>query len=209
MISRLCYLLPCLGMTAATLSACTDSFSTPVSIDYRQIGFCNTYATAGGARASKPDEVYVVYKIDAVDNAKRNADFAFLPNRLYVDPAEWGANQKPWASKPGEMQDFFAVRDRRRFLSGDASLPQAMGVRALEPSVISSGAKTNIAAYSIVALPISGENRAIEHSYKLSYEPQNGDIVDPPVVMNEADAARSAWPHPDNCQELAFDKLRS
>ncbi len=209
MTSRLCYLLPCLGVASTALFACADNFSAPVSIDYRQIGFCNTYATPGGARASKPDEVYVVYKIDAVDNAKRNTDFAFLPNRLYVDPAEWGANQKPWASKPGEMQDFFAVRDRRRFLSGDASFAQAMGVRALEPSVISHGAKTNIAAYSIVALPRSGDDRAIEHSYKLSYEPQNDEIVDPPVVMNDADAAQSSWPHPDNCQELAFDKLPS
>jgi hypothetical protein len=208
MTSRLFYLLPCLAVAGAVLSACADNFSAPVGVDYRQIGFCNTYATPGGTRASKPDEVYVVYEIDAVDNAKRNSDFVFLPNRLYVDPAEWGATQKPWASKPGEMQDFFAVRDRRRFLSGDASFAQAMGVRTLEPGVISRGAKTNVAAYSIVALPISGEDHA-DHSYKLSYEPQNGESVDPPVVTNDANAARRTWPHPDNCLELAFDKLPS
>jgi hypothetical protein len=213
MSSRLSFLLPCFGVLTAVLSGCADSSTTPVSIDYRQIGFCNTYATPGGVRASKPNEVYIVYRIDSIDNAKHNADFTFLPTRLYVDSAEWGENKMPWASKPGEMQDFFALRDRRRFIANDTGFAQAMGVRGLESSVISHGAEKKIMGYSIVSAPMTGADRPAEHFYKLSYEAQEGDgnwsSVDPPVVMNNANAAQSSWPHPENCKDLALERLPS
>ncbi len=209
MALKLRYLSSSVGVLAAVLSGCADNSTSPVSIEYSQIGFCNTYRTPGGVRASKPHEVYVVYKIEAVDNAKRNADFTFFPTRLYVDPAEWGANQKPWAAKPGQMQDFFAQRDNRRFFSNDASFTQAMGLPALEPGVISQGVKKTISGYAIVAVPTSGEDRPVEHSFKLSYEPQAGDAVDPPVALNTMNAGQTSWPHPDACQELAFEKSRS
>ncbi|WOJ89636.1 hypothetical protein RZS28_17925 [Methylocapsa polymorpha] len=209
---RLSYLLPCFGLLTAALSGCTDNSAAPVSIDYHQIGFCNTYATPDGVRASKPDEVYVVYKIEAVNNT-HNEDFTFLPNRLYIDPAEWGASQMPWASKPGEMQDFYAIRNRRHFMSNDASFAQATGVRLLEPSVISHDSKKNITGYSFIAAPAAGKDRPVERNFKLSYEPQEGDAnwghVDPPVVMNNTNAAETAWPHHDNCQDLALDRLPS
>jgi hypothetical protein len=215
MNSRLGYSLPCFGLLAAVLSGCTDS-STPVSIDYRQIGFCNTYTTSGGVRASQPNEAYVVYKIDAVDNARRSEDFNFLPTRLYVDPAEWGLKQTPWKSKPGHAQDLWYRRDRRRFISNDTSFAQAMGVRVLAPSVISHGTKKEIAGYSIIEVPASGVDRPIEQiSFKLSYDRQEAEELiesipaDPPVVLNNTNAAQTSWPHSANCQELTFDKAAS
>jgi hypothetical protein len=69
------------------LSGCTGSSTSPANIDYREIGLCDTYTTPGGAQTSKPNEVYVIYKIVAVDNTKRSADFTFLPTRLYVNLA--------------------------------------------------------------------------------------------------------------------------
>lgn len=209
MILTLYRSLPCIGLVTAALSGCADNSSAPVSINYRQIGFCNTYATSGGARASKPNEVYVVYKVETIDNPQRNADFTFLPTRLYVDSAEWGASQMRWESKPGEMQDFFAARDQRRFIANDSSFAQALGVRALEASVISHGAKKEIAGYSIVVTPLPGEGQPVERAVKLSYEPQTGDPADPPVAVNNVNPSQSSWPHPANCQDLALDRTPS
>jgi hypothetical protein len=228
---RLHQSLPGLGVLAAVLSGCSGSSTAPVSIDYRQIGFCNTYTTLGALRAAKPNEVFVVYKIDAVDNTKRNADFTFLPTRLYVDRAtvkqgaEPGTNKTPgvakpgtkksaWVAKPGEMQDWFARLDSRRFVPNDTSFAQAMGVRAIAPGVISPGAKTEINGYSIVAVAKPDENYPVDQiSFNLSYDSQEGDggsiPADPPVVLNDTNAARTSWPHPGNCQELALDKVAS
>jgi hypothetical protein len=214
MISRLYYSFPCFGLLAAGAAGCADN-STPVSIDYRQIGVCDTYPTPGGVRASKPNEVYVVYKIDAVDNTKRDADFNFVPYRLYVDKAEWGGSQTPWKTKPFEMQDWFARRDRRHFISNDTIFAQAVGVRAVAPMIIPPTAKTDIGGYSIVTVAFSDENekaQAGQTFYKLAYDLQEGgDSVpaDPPVVLNNANAAQATWPHPANCQELTLDKLAS
>jgi hypothetical protein len=210
---RLSYSLPCFGLIAAALSGCTDS-STPVSISYRQIGFCDTYTTPGGSRAARPNEVYVVYKIDAIDNAKRGADFNFLPTRLYVDPGEWGAKQTPWKSKPGDAQDWFYRRDHRRFISNDTSFAQAAGVRPLAASVVSRAEKKEIGNYSIVEVPALGGDHPIEQiSFKLSYDPQEGDgdsiPADPPIVLNNVDAAQTSWPHSTSCAELSLEKLAS
>jgi hypothetical protein len=211
---RLYYSLPCFGLLAAGLAGCADN-STPVSIDYHQIGFCNTYTTPGGARASQPNEVYVVYKVDAIDNTKRNADFNFVPTRLYVDRAEWGANQTPWKTKPFEMQDWFARRDHRHFVSNDTSFAKSMGIRAAVPVAIQQAAKTEIGGYSIVTIAFFDENEKVQAGqtfYKLAYDAQEGgDSVpaDPPVVLNNTNAAQTTWPHPANCQELTLDKLAS
>lgn len=212
MSSRLYYSLPCFGLFAAALSGCGEN-AAPVSIDYRQIGFCNTYTTAGGARSAKPNEVFVVYKIEAVDNAKGNRDFSFLPTRLYVDPGEWGEKRTPWKAKPGDAMDLWYRRDRRRYISSDTGFAQAMGVRALAASVMPHAAKTQVAGYSIVEVPTPGEGHPLEQTaFKLSYEPQEaGDDTpaDPPVVLNNSNAQETAWPHPSNCQELTLEKTAS
>ncbi len=231
MSSRLTYSLPFVGVMTAVLSGCSGGSTVPAGIDYRQMGFCNTYTTPGGVRTAKPNEVFVVYKIDAVDNAKRNADFTFLPTRLYVDRAtaqqgaERGANETPgadkaatnktpWVAKPGAMQDWVARLDSRRFISNDTSFAQAMGVRAIAPAVISHGAKTEINGYSIVAVAKPDANRPVDQiSFNLSYDSQEGDggsiAADPSVVMNKTNAAQTLWPHPDNCHDLALDRVAS
>ena len=166
---RLYQALPSLGVLAAVLSGCADNSTVPATIDFRQIGFCNTYTAPGGERAAKANEVFVVYKIDAVDNTKRNADFTFLPSRLYVDraTAKQGAeegtnktppvakpatNKTPWVAKPGETQEWIARLDSRRFIPNDTGFAQAMGVRAATNTVISPGAKMAINGYAIVAV---------------------------------------------------------
>jgi hypothetical protein len=221
--------LPCLGVLTAVLSGCSGSFEAPVSIDYRQIGFCNTYATPSGAQAARPNEVFVVYKIDTVDNTKRNGDFTFLPTRLWIERAtvkqgaDGGTNKtpgmakpatdkSPWVSEPGEARVWVARRASRRFVPSDTNFAQAMGVRAATATVIAPSAKTPINAYAIVTVTKPGEDRPVDQiAFSLNYDPQEGEgwalPADPQVILNNTDAARTSWPHPENCQDLALDKL--
>lgn len=210
MSTRLCFSLPLLGALTAILSGCSGNSSTPVTMAYRQIGFCDTYTTAGGTRAAKPDEAFVVYKIETIDNEKRSAPFAFLPARLYVDPAEWGAEKTPWKSRPGDAQDWFYRRDRRRYISVDASFAQAIGVHGLASAMISPSSKTDIGGYAILEVPVPQGKPLEPLIFKLSYEPQEGDgdaiPADPPIILNVASSAEASFPHPANCAELKYDK---
>jgi hypothetical protein len=149
-----------------------------------------------------------------------NADFTFLPARLYVERAtakegaERGTNKTPRVAKPGEMQDWFARRASRRFVPNNTSFVQAMGVREATAAVISPRAKTAINGYSMVAVAKPDEDHPVDQiSFSLNYDPQEGDggsiPADPPVVLNNTNAAQTSWPHPDNCQDLALDKLAS
>jgi hypothetical protein len=68
--------------------------------------------------------------------------------------------------------------------------------------------------YSIIAVVKPDEDRPVEQiSFNLSYDPQEGDgdqiSADPPVGLDNTNAARTSWPHPDNCQDLALDRLAS
>lgn len=222
MSSRVFYSTPCLGVLAALLTGCGGDSTAPAVIDYHQVGLCDVYTAPGGARAAKPNEVYVVYKIGAVDNTKRNVDFTFLPARLYVDrvtaqqQAEWKLNAPQSLTKPIGTADLFGQRNNRRYVSKDTGFAKTIGVRAAEPMVISHAAKMEINGYSIVAAAVPGENNetAINQTFfKLAYDPQEGDgesiPADPPVVLNNTNAAQTAWPHPANCEALMLQKPAS
>jgi hypothetical protein len=221
--------LPCAGVLAAVLYGCSGGFEAPVSVDYRQIGFCDSYAAPSGAQAARPNEVFIVYKIDTVDNTKRNSDFTFLPTRLWVERAtvKQGADagptktpgvakpatdKSPWVAEPGEARVWVARRASRRFVPSDTNFAQAMGVRAATATVISSSAKTPINGYSIVTVTKLGEDRPVDQiSFSLNYDPQEGEgwalPADPQVILNNTDGARASWPYPENCQDLALDKV--
>jgi hypothetical protein len=228
MTPRLYASLPCLGLLTAVLSGCSGSSDAPARIDYRQIGFCNTYSTPNGVQTAKPDEVFIVYKIDVVDNTKRNADFTFLPGRLYVERATAkqeagrGTNETPWVAnpatgktswvaEPGEKQEWVARLASRRFVPKNTVFAQAMGIREATATVISRGVKTAINGYAMVAVAKPDENYPVDKiSFSLNYDRQEGDggsiPADPPIVLNNPSAAQTAWPHPDNCHDLALDR---
>ncbi len=89
-----------------------------------------------------------------------------------------------------------------------------MCVRAAAPTVISPAAKIEINGYSILAVAMPDANRPVDQiSFNLSYDRQDGEgdsiPADPPVVLNNTNAARTSWPHPENCQALTLDRLAS
>jgi hypothetical protein len=146
-------------------------------------GLCDTYTTPGGAQTSKPNEVYVIYKIVGVDNTKRSTDFTFLPTRLYVNlattkqQAEWHTNQTSWnpVGRPVGTPDWFGQRNNRRFVSKGTGFTQAMSVRAAA-IVVSQAANMAINGYTIVAVAKPNEDLPIEQiSINLYYDPQEGD----------------------------------
>jgi hypothetical protein len=86
-----------------------------------------------------------------------------------------------------------------------------MSVRAAAPSVISHAANMAINDYTIVAVAKPDEDLPIEQISINYYDPQegDGDAANPPVVLNNTNAAQASWPHPHNCQELKLNSLAS
>jgi hypothetical protein len=88
-----------------------------------------------------------------------------------------------------------------------------MSVRAAAPSVISHAANMAINDYTIVAVAKPDEDLPIEQISINYYDPQEGDgdsiAANPPVVLNNTNAAQASWPHPHNCQELKLNRLAS
>jgi hypothetical protein len=220
--TRLCLSsLPGFAVMIGALSGCGGDSTTPARIQYHQVGLCNVYTTPGGERPTKPNEVYVVYKIEDLDNSKRSAVFTFLPNRLYVDQTtakqQAEMKQKEFVgNKPMGTPDWFNKRNLRRFAASDTSFAQAMGTPAVVPAVIPSGGKLVVNGFTVVPIVVPEETGAGEVDktfYALSYDALEGDgdsiPADPPIVLTNTNPAQTTWPHPDNCQALTPEKLAS
>ncbi len=217
--ARLYYSLPGFAVLISALSGCGGDTTAPATIQYHQVGLCNAYTTPGGTRPSKPNEVYVVYKIDEIDNTKRNAKFTFLPNRLYVDrtTAKQQAERKQKefvGNKPMGTPDWFGQRNLRRFAAADTAFAQAMGVPPVVPAVVPSASKIEVHGYTVVAVALPEENGAMDADkifYTLSYDALEGDgesiPADPPVVLNNTNPTQTSWPHADDCKGLTLQGL--
>ena len=95
------------------------------TISYHQVGICKGYDTAAGPVATRSDEAFAIFKIEAVDNTKPSGSFDFDPTHLYVDQSTPAQNAKK------------AVWDKnRRFVYSDPRFAQNMGVsRAVETTI--------------------------------------------------------------------------
>ncbi|MCI0465818.1 MAG: hypothetical protein L0Y57_02255 [Beijerinckiaceae bacterium] len=209
------FTMPLLGAAAVLLPGCSGDSGPAAVIDYQQIGLCDTYTTAGGVRLAKPNEVFAVYKIGAVDNSKRDKDFNFLPGRLYVDwvsakkQAEWKTGEPSSLSKPIGTPDWLGQRNSRRFVASDTAFAKSMGVRGATPVAVARAAKFDIDGYTIATVVFSGEEEkalADQTFFKLAYDRQEGDgelvPADPEIILTNSNAAQASWPHPRDCQEL-------
>lgn len=205
----------------AVLSGCSGSVTAPATIEYSQIGLCNSYATAGGARTAKENEAYVVYKIGAVDNTKRGDSFNFFPYRLYVDrvtarqQSEWKVDRTSRRTTWG-TPDWLGQANTRRFVTNDTVFAKSMGVRAAMPVIVPASARIEINGYSIVTVAFFDENEKAEADqtpFKLAYDSNPGDgesiPADPEVIMRRTDEGRASWPHPERCKDLTLEKLAS
>src|ERR1700720_3157504 len=108
--------VPILVAWSIALSGCGKRSATnPTMISYSQVGVCKSYAT----QKAKPNEGFVIFKIETIDNAKQSDTFYLDPERLMVDQTT------------AEFQQKDISRRSRRFINADPRFAQAMGVKGL------------------------------------------------------------------------------
>jgi hypothetical protein len=56
-----------------------------ITIAYREVGICKSYATLTGNETAKPNEGFAIFKIESVGNEKQSSSFNLDPERFFVD----------------------------------------------------------------------------------------------------------------------------
>ncbi|WP_026606901.1 hypothetical protein [Methylocapsa acidiphila] len=175
------------------LSGCYIPGVTPVGtadIAYQQVGACN----GTGGTSNRPNEAYVIFKIETVDNAKGNVDFLFLPTRLFVDQS----SEKEKATWIGGW--------KRQFVSEETKFLKDLGAPVVSTKSIPANGKASPNGFVFVAVGTKDPNGAAEANqtaYKLSYdtEPVEGQ-TDPKVVLTKTNASQTSWPATENCKDV-------
>jgi len=186
----------------AVLPGCgyTPGTSTAI-IHYSQVGACNGYLTGSGITAKRPNQAFVVFKIESFDLAKSGVDYYFFPARLYVDLEP---HRETWGSSLGAGK-YFASKDRR--------FTDPLGVASIEPVKALPRVVTTIDRFAFIALPTKDENGAAEASktsYHLSYDVESGKEGGGPASPNlefvKTNDTQSTWPATDDCLHLEISK---
>lgn len=180
------------------LSGCGKRSATnPTMISYSQVGVCKSYATPTGAANAKPNEGFVIFKIETIDNAKQNSTFYLDPERLMVDQTT------------AEFQQKDISRRSRRFIDADPRFAQAMGVKGLARAAFPANQKTDVNSFVVVPLPLDiglGGPNAKQYSFDLVYDTTTTEVQvgTKDVVTTKTNAAVAKYPVIENCKELAF-----
>ena len=186
--------VPMLVAGSIALSGCGKRSATnPTMISYSQVGVCKSYAT----QKAKPNEGFVIFKIETIDNAKQSDTFYLDPERLMVDQTT------------AEFQQKDISRRSRRFIDADPRFAQAMGVKGLARAAFPANEKTDVNSFVIVPLPLDiglGGPNAKQYSFDLVYDTTTTEVQvgSKDVVTTKTNAAVAKYPVVENCKELAF-----
>ena len=191
--------VPMLVAASIALSGCGKRSATnPTMISYSQVGVCKSYATqTGNEEKAKPDEGFVIFKIETIDNAKQSDTFFLDPERLMVDQTT------------AEFQQKDISRRSRRFIDADPRFAQAMGVKGLARAAFPANEKTDVNSFVIVPLPLNvglGGPNAKQYSFDLMYDTTTTEVQvgTKDVVTTKTNAAVDKYSVVENCKELAF-----
>ena len=181
------------------LSGCGKRSATnPTMISYSQVGVCKSYAALpGNEQKAKPNEGFVIFKIETIDNAKQSDTFYLDPERLMVDQTT------------AEFQQKDISRRSRRFIDADPRFAQAMGVKGLARAAFPANEKTDVNSFVIVPLPLDiglGGPNAKQYSFDLVYDTTTTEVQtgSKDVVTTKTNAAVANYPVVENCKELAL-----
>ncbi|WOJ90234.1 hypothetical protein RZS28_02730 [Methylocapsa polymorpha] len=182
--------LPLIAASCVALAGCGFGQVGTATVAYQQVGACNGY----GAVTGRPNQAYVIFKIEAVDNSQGNVNFLFIPTRLYVDQS----TEKQKAEWVGGW--------KRQFVSENTKFLQDLGGAGITPKSVPHNSKAELNAFVFVPVNTVNANGAAEAnqtSYKLSYDsqPVPGES-DPAVVFNKTNAAQTTWPETESCQAI-------
>ena len=181
------------------LSGCGKRSATnPTMISYSQVGVCKSYAALpGNEQKTKPNEGFVIFKIETIDNAKQSDTFYLDPERLMVDQTT------------AEFQQKDISRRSRRFIDADPRFAQAMGVKGLARAAFPANEKTDVNSFVIVPLPLDiglGGPNAKQYSFDLVYDTTTTEVQtgSKDIVTTKTNADVAKYPVVENCKELAY-----
>jgi hypothetical protein len=181
------------------LSGCGKRSATnPTMISYSQVGVCKSYAApTGDEQKAKPNEGFVIFKIETIDNAKQNSTFYLDPERLMIDQTT------------AEFQQKDISRRSRRFINADPRFAQAMGVKGLARAAFPANEKTDVNSFVIVPLPLDtglGGPNAKQYSFDLLYDTTTTEVQvgTNDVATTKTNAAVAKYSVVENCKELAL-----
>ena len=161
--STMCFLSAImLVIGSLVLSGCGQGSSNSTNIFYRPVGICKGYKSPAGPITAGANKGFAVFKIESVDNTKYGGNFAFAPERLFV-------NQSPPVLALGT--------GNRRFVYPDPKFAQAMGFGSIPQTTIPAGEKLDINSVVIIPLDInnpSGGAEANQFSFELAYDTGSG-----------------------------------
>ncbi len=191
--------VPMLVAGSIALSGCGKRSATnPTKISYSQVGVCKSYAAVpGNEQKAKPNEGFVIFKIETVDNSKQSDTFHLDPERLMVDQTT------------PEFQQKDISRRSRRFIDADPRFVQAMGVKGLARSTFPANQKTDVNSFVIVPLPLDvglGGPNAKQYSFDLVYDTTTTEVQvsSGEVVTTKTNADVTSYPVVENCKELNY-----
>jgi hypothetical protein len=191
--------VPMLVAGSIALSGCGKRSATnPTMISYSQVGVCKSYATlTGNEETAKPDEGFVIFKIETIDNAKQSDTFYLDPERLMIDQTT------------AEFQQKDISRRSRRFIDADPRFAQAMGVKGLARAAFPANEKTDVNSFVIVPLRLDiglGGPNAKQYSFDLVYDTTTTEVQvgTKDVVTTKTNADVAKYSVVENCKELAL-----
>jgi hypothetical protein len=191
--------IPMLVAGSIALSGCGKrSAKNPTMIAYSQVGVCKSYATlTGNEEKAKPNEGFVIFKIETVDNAKQSDPFYLDPERLMIDQTT------------AEFQQKDISRRSRRFVNVDPRFVQAMGVKGLARAAFPANEKTDVNSFVIVPLRLDiglGGPNAKQYSFDLVYDTTTTEVQTGTndVVTTKTNADVAKYSVVENCKELDY-----
>jgi hypothetical protein len=179
------------------LSGCgRRSATNPTVISYSQVGVCKSYTTlTGNEEKAKPNEGFVIFKIETIDNTKQSDAFNLDPSRLMVDQTS------------AEFQQKDISRRNRRFMNPDPRFAQAMGVKAPARAAFPANEKTDVNSFVIVPLSLDiglGGPNAKQYSFDLEYDTTTTEVQigSGDIVTTKTNPAVTKYTVIESCKEL-------
>jgi len=174
------------SLLALTLGAALVSMapSCPnVTITYHQVGACNGAPTSDGEYNAGPQQAYVIFAIERIDNAQNPNAFAYDPSNI------------AWTSNTNDAFD--SNLDIYRF---------KLGPFATAPITVGAGESIGFNPYGFGALVVQtvaqdGASEANNTSYFLSYK-GSGAGGNPTVLMTKSNANQTSWAYTPNCEDI-------
>jgi carboxypeptidase family protein len=156
----------------------------PVKITYHQTGACNGFPkTGGGVVNVGPNQAYVIFGIERIDNSLGTTSFAFDPAKLFVQQAT------------------------QHFLDSSLQLyPEVLGPFSAVPTTLTPGQNLKFSAVAqgaavVITTNVDGAVEANQTAYFLLY---NRAPTDPPITLVKSDAGQTSWPLTQNCKTIAL-----